>query len=221
MLIAFMEKSPLRAILYLSLIEAGLLLTLGFLVPPSEYPWVSDISPTSGAWAFSVGVFAAVVANRLRAPSLNASTWTAAEFSALTICLLANVMLYRYGPAPGRLVLGSFVGSMGAAPAYALLIVILHSSRGAFSAMLASRPLTYLGEVSFSFYLVHQVVIRKYADSPTIFSKLPPLLQLGIVAVISLVVAMAIFHLIETPSRKGLVRAWNAARRGIEIKRAA
>jgi peptidoglycan/LPS O-acetylase OafA/YrhL len=77
-----------------------------------------------------------------------------------------------------------------------LLVVAAHGDLRAGAPVLRARPLVRLGEISFCFYLVHQLVVRVAralgADDTT--------LALLAVLAVSLLVAAALHHLVERPA---------------------
>lgn len=81
-------------------------------------------------------------------------------------------------------------------PFWVVLIIVFSQQKGVVSKALQWKPLIFLGEASFSFYMVHQLIIRYVAELG--LSKIP-------VAIISLVIAVTASSLIylyfEEPSR--------------------
>jgi peptidoglycan/LPS O-acetylase OafA/YrhL len=78
--------------------------------------------------------------------------------------------------------------------------------------MLHRRSLTYLGEVSFGFYLVHELVIVNLAPHLPSATKVDHVVSLTVIVGAALVSAMALHHVVELPCQ-GAVRRWWARRR--------
>ncbi len=96
-------------------------------------------------------------------------------------------------------------------PAFSLLILSLASANNGFtSRILNSRPLLYLGTISYSIYMVHWCLIQ-FLETFWLFQFQVPfgsgfdqnscLLALGLFTPISLVTAAFTYHLIEVPMR--------------------
>lgn len=97
-------------------------------------------------------------------------------------------------------------------PVLALLIWALAGRSGVLSQFLSWRPIEYLGEVSFAFYMVHQLVIRflQQMDWRTTESFL--LIKILVVFALSLALAVALYHSVEIPYKKLFLKLesdWN------------
>jgi peptidoglycan/LPS O-acetylase OafA/YrhL len=96
-------------------------------------------------------------------------------------------------------------------PAFSLLILSLSSATNGFiSKILNSRPLLYLGTISYSIYMVHWCLIqfletfwlyRFHIPFGSGFDRESCLLALGLFIPISLITAAFTYHLIEVPMR--------------------
>lgn len=105
-----------------------------------------------------------------------------------------------------------FRSSFGALPAVALLILSLAEGRGVISRLCASRPIFFLGEISYSLYMMHMIVLE-ICFLPLDYSRLgreaPPALVLAWLAGALVVVALATlwtFRHVEKPARIALRR---------------
>ncbi|MDF8263354.1 acyltransferase family protein [Luteipulveratus flavus] len=94
------------------------------------------------------------------------------------------------------------------APPFALLIAAaaVNDIRGR-SGLLGHRGLTYAGEVSFAFYLVHELVIRHLPDRPS--TGVPAAMVVLAVSVIS---AVLLHHLVERPAQRWISTGRRARR---------
>ena len=97
--------------------------------------------------------------------------------------------------------------STGAAPLFAFLIYTFTNSSGILGGFLASRPLIYLGEISFAFYLIHQSILLSLQRLPLAESQFAGYFMAAGGLLLSLVAAMVLHHLIEMPARGALIKA--------------
>jgi peptidoglycan/LPS O-acetylase OafA/YrhL len=112
-------------------------------------------------------------------------------------------------PRPDTLILLAMLWTIAAAMA----------ARGRAAALLNARPLAWLGEISFSIYLLHaplQLALKNVADAMDVkLHDLDTALSLGLLA-LSTVVVVGLSHLtwqwIEVPARRGLRTAWQRHR---------
>lgn len=114
--------------------------------------------------------------------------------------------LYRHGQLPG--VSASFnywYRFSGATPIFVILIFIFSQSRGWVTSFLSSRLLVYLGEISYSFYMVHMSVLLVISRLDRIEGDWVEPVQIACCLGISLAVASLLYHLVEVPFRKAIV----------------
>jgi len=86
--------------------------------------------------------------------------------------------------------------------AFGLLIYIIAIGRGRITAWLSLPILVLLGEISFSVYLLHQILLFCYSTHISSFPHLPNILSLSIFWVILLLASYLMWALIEMPSRR-------------------
>jgi hypothetical protein len=93
-------------------------------------------------------------------------------------------------------VIGSMVACGGAA------LVIHTANGGATAAMMAWRPITYIGRISYSIYLVHWplIVLYKWTTGPEL-----GLNEVVYLFALSIVLGASMHHLVEQPLRYGVV----------------
>jgi peptidoglycan/LPS O-acetylase OafA/YrhL len=93
-------------------------------------------------------------------------------------------------------------------PPLALLVWVLARGAGLVSRVLMSGPLTYLGEISYAFYMFHWgVLYYLVVYGPTLgLSALPWGARWAVAGVAALVLAVACYHLYEIPLRDRLRR---------------
>ena len=95
---------------------------------------------------------------------------------------------------------------------FALTIYAFAQTRGVFGRILSSRLAVWLGEISFAFYLIHQVVIVSL--DPYLASNL----QFVVICfVVSLLASALLYRLIEMPMRNAIVACYDGrSQRGRE-----
>lgn len=94
----------------------------------------------------------------------------------------------------------------GMLPIFPMVIIVLGLGRGLLSRLLASRPAIFLGEISYSVYLVHVSVYVFYARHFMPSESAPGPIGLAICIVVSLGIATLIWRFIETPARRAVRR---------------
>ena len=96
------------------------------------------------------------------------------------------------------------IGALG----FAGLIWVFAHQAGFISKTLSTPFLTRLGEISFSMYMCHQILLRWLVGDRTELSVADVCRIFPIYLLLSLVVAMALFFLVETPARHAIVSAY-------------
>ena len=103
----------------------------------------------------------------------------------------------------------AWLGLETCALGFAALIWVFAHEAGPISRALSRRYLTWLGEISFAVYMCHQIILRRLIpDQPKFTDTTRVLETFALVLVLTLLVAAAIFHLVETPARHALVAAY-------------
>lgn len=96
-------------------------------------------------------------------------------------------------------------------PVMALIVFIFSYDKGFFSKVLSHRYFVLLGEASFSFYMIHLIVIRvifKIASDKHIESSVAIISMSLIAFAISVLGSVVIFKLFEVPVNKKLRNRW-------------
>jgi peptidoglycan/LPS O-acetylase OafA/YrhL len=88
----------------------------------------------------------------------------------------------------------------------ALVIFVMASGTGALGRLLSLRPLVFLGEISYSMYLLHQILVTFYARHVEAFSFLAGPLRFPIFLGIVIAAASTTYLVVETPLRKAIRR---------------
>jgi peptidoglycan/LPS O-acetylase OafA/YrhL len=150
---------------------------------------------------FCLGMSAWVLWDRyLRSLRAGVVAWTIAEVSVLLVALLW--CLYGYWKVRASLPtpLEPWFAPSGPAWAFLLVIVTLASGGGLIGRALSTPPLVLLGEISFSIYMLHGILMKIYfthdlVDQPSIIF-FGPLMA----------ASTAAFFLIESPARNFVAR---------------
>ena len=136
---------------------------------------------------------------------------TAAEVGvvALTIAWVIGLPLLGISASIGGPTGAEWAAHAGSGIAFALLIPVLAVGRGAVSRALAVRPLVLLGEISYSLYLLHPLVLYLLVRGfPGALEGLglagAALLWLGVA-----VVAWLSWTCLEVPARRVILEAWD------------
>ena len=100
----------------------------------------------------------------------------------------------------------TYLGSCGAAPAFALLIFVFASQGGAISKLLTHPLAVLLGEISFSMYLLHQLMIHWLVTHRSAWSGLGESTVYCLYWVALLFVSWTVWRFVETPARLAIMR---------------
>ncbi|MDB6174851.1 MAG: acyltransferase 3 [Chthoniobacteraceae bacterium] len=148
-------------------------------------------------WKHSAALFRMrmSVATLLESLSLGLSVWAIVVFSAKT------TLEQTFGES-----WAAYLRHAGAAPAFALLIMVFASQRGLISRGFGSRPAVLLGEISFSIYLLHQIFLRWLLAHRTMFTGVSEgILYIGF-CVVLLAASWLVWRGIERPTRRFLLQ---------------
>lgn len=91
--------------------------------------------------------------------------------------------------------------------AFGFIIPTLSESKGYVSYILSLRPMVYLGEISYSIYLVHYPLCRQLVFIPTWVHNKVGLLDVNSIALfMTIIISIFTYHLIEIPCRDFIKR---------------
>jgi len=172
--------------------------------PGIDPNWLGSVLPVSAFAAFAVGIGAGVWRKALPASSAGYLTGTVIQCGALLAALVANALFASHpiGSTPAG---QSFVLLFGPVPFYATALLALARYDGLVSRALSNRAIVYGGEISYSIYLFHQIVIRWHSGELATFSKVPIWLQYAGVLAVTLILAASVHHLVERPFRRWII----------------
>jgi peptidoglycan/LPS O-acetylase OafA/YrhL len=176
-------------------------------VPATTDPFSASVNlilvtnPLSRLFEFCLGMAGCVLWNRyVRYLSGGILIWTIVEVLALAValfwCLDGFQLVLRAFPSISR----PWFAVSGQAWGFLLIIVALASGRGLVGQVLSTSPTVLLGEISFSVYMLHQILMKIYftydlVDQPSIVF-FGPLMA----------VSATTFFLIESPARDFVAR---------------
>ena len=206
-------KMQSKAITSILLILACIVLTAALMylfkpIPHSEpYSWrwwLILVSPYINFFTFLSGMFLSFFHQRIANSEYNLSR---AKFTVIELLVIALFALYFL--CTFRNLMFSSIFFMYGLP-IGIVITVFSLQKGLVSKVLSSKPLVYLGEISFSIYMVHQIVIRVIEDY--VGNVVGPvndmhgaLNQLG-VGILVVLVSSILYHAIEKPARSAIKR---------------
>ena len=178
------------------------------------------ISPLSRLLEFIVGMAAAQLF-QTRKYTTGRRMGTAIEIGVLLLCLL-NVIASHYAleaidamfpDAP----INQWIGPSSSFLSFAALIYVMAHGLGRVSALLQQRPLVLLGEISFSMYLVHQILILYFLNNKGSFARVGGQLDLVVFFGVLLLLSYLMWRCIELPARAVLTGSAGSVR--LDFKR--
>jgi len=84
-------------------------------------------------------------------------------------------------------------------PVMVFLIIVFAFQKGYISKVMSNKYLIYLGEISFSFYMIHQLLLRYFIHIPLLNNK--PVLYSIVCLFITLIVSHFIYKYYEIPMK--------------------
>lgn len=185
------------------------------LVAETRYPsWVLiQFNPLARLLEFVTGITAYVIWRKyLQQISVSPATWTAIEIGVIT----AFVFIWMQSRSLPVHLFGDFARNWFHQAGQfiiptTMIIILMATSRGAFSLLLSKRPLVFLGEVSFSLYMIHQIVLRWYQSDRSVFAGYSnDAIMIWYIGA-SLIAAIALWAIVEQPCRRIVLSAYRKA----------
>jgi peptidoglycan/LPS O-acetylase OafA/YrhL len=175
---------------------------------------ISYISPLGRIQEFFIGMLAFRVFLRVKDKKyigFKSNTF----FEVLSVCVVLlytrQVLDWAYSLAgSNESPVGELIGNCANGLMFGFLIICFAVNRGALSRFLSMRFFVLLGEISFSMYMLHQVVIRFYGINKHMFDFIPDYLMFPLVLVFVVIAAYFMWRFVEIPAQKHLKRffAW-------------
>lgn len=169
--------------------------------------YVCNVCPVVRCGEFAVGVLLGLGFVRGRArpgpETAGRGWWTVVELAAVAAVVL---LIFRSHKVPLLYRMNGYY-----LPAVAVAVAVFARGRGAVSRLLASRPVVYLSDISFAFYLLHGIAfVHLGAALPTWLGAWP---KAGVMVLITGLMAAGLFHAVEVPLRERIIR-WATPPRG-------
>jgi peptidoglycan/LPS O-acetylase OafA/YrhL len=188
-----LANSTIMSFLAISIVWATLFIMNANLDENSKfYTWLLHIFPVTRLFEFTTGIIMGLLfCKSPKKIAVDEKKLSILEF--LSLGLFALSLWYSVNLDVG------IVRGVYFVPVWCVLIYTFAQQGGIFSKILANRILVYLGEISFSFYMIHQLIIRYYEilDLNTTYRFL---ICLGL----SLTLSAIMYTFFEEPLRKKL-----------------
>jgi len=178
------------------------------------------INPIGRLFEFVLGMCVALYWSRHQTAKLSKLTASLAELGCIALIVLGLFLLRN--AAATRPLLGTagseYMLHSGCGILFAIFICLMAWGRGFVSRILSYAVPVLLGEISYSIYLIHQVLLRYYS-AIQLQGKLPNWVTYAIFWCTLLAGSWLIWLLIEKPSRRAIVHWWdrNAERRAARV----
>lgn len=213
LIINIRKNWPLKLLFSVSLLGLSFLI-ISITRPPAVI--TGDII-TSASWLyiwpparlleFVFGMLAGLVVMQ-KSDSLLDSRWSAIYgFMALTIMICAGILVpnlssWMLSHQWISLPLAGWLNASGAAPFFALGILLLAVSKDFITRALSFKPLVWLGEISFSIYLTHQIIQKTLSLHPQWFASIDQSVQMPGYCIFVIIVSFLLWRFIEKPAQK-------------------
>ncbi|RZL68534.1 MAG: acyltransferase [Variovorax sp.] len=158
-------------------------------------------SPLMRGFEFSLGMAAWVLWKKyLRSMTLSTLAWSVIELASVCLCLawISNFAILNRAISNPWILL--WMGPAGSCWAFAVLIVVFATGGGVLSRMLTVRPMVFLGEISFSIYMLHLVLMKVFVTTLA-WPEVPEVVYFSAL----LALASASYLLVEKPAQRLLL----------------
>ncbi len=149
------------------------------------------INPIVRSFDFILGIVTCQIYRKIKETNINFSKGTLIEVASL---LLLGVFFYYHSDVARAFRYGIYYWI----PMFAIVLTFA-LQKGLFSKLLQHKSLVYLGEISFSFYMVHMIVIKygnQYLPAINDFTKV------GLYFFVALIISALLFEFFEKPVAK-------------------
>lgn len=176
---------------------------------------VAYISPIGRIQEFLVGIMAFVLTRGLKFEFLQRWRWaTAVEVCAVPAFFILLPIIYytsrTFGNGFGKAT-GDYLSHYMSAYLFAAIIILFSKSHGAVSRLLSTRPMILLGEISFSMYLTHQILVRYYMAHRDRFSFISDDYKFYAFMAVTLLLSYLMWRFIETPAQTAIRKLFDRA----------
>jgi peptidoglycan/LPS O-acetylase OafA/YrhL len=193
-------------------VTALAVLAIGRWVPSLDPNWVGFVNPLVNVPVFLLGVASAQLFMRMSPVVPNYWKATMIQCLAVAGALGGNMIFNLFDLADLPPAFQIYLPLSGPTPFYAALLIALARYDGAISRLLSVAALVYLGEISYSIYLFHQLIIRLHSVHMATFSTIPIWDQYAGIWVATIVTAALCHRFVEGPARRGIRALWASGR---------
>ena len=162
-------------------------------------------NPLARLVEFVLGMCIALAWRRSAPLARNLAAATAIEIAAALFCV-ASLLWLRPLADLGRDVLGTagaaWLGHSGSVIAFGVVIFVFAKGEGAVSRLMALPALVILGEISYSIYLLHHILLYAYNANAAKFAHVPDAAALSIFLVVLFLASYLLWALVEMPGRR-------------------
>jgi peptidoglycan/LPS O-acetylase OafA/YrhL len=169
---------------------------------------ITYVNPVVRLKEFVLGMVAALLflksrryvrVNRWIGSLLEVAVLVALPYAVRNVGVLRSRLMTTASPAAA-----TFVDQTSTAVFFGLLVLVFAMNAGVVSRVLSLRPFVVLGEISFSLYVLHQIVINYYQVHPSYFGWIPQALFFTTFLSLMLVLAYLTWRWVEMPARDRL-----------------
>jgi peptidoglycan/LPS O-acetylase OafA/YrhL len=180
-------------------------------------------SPLVRLLEFSTGITVWLLVQRVKSEEIpfSCAQWTFVE-AACIAAMFMGMLLTKHASILGS-ALGAdaefYVAAAGTFPIFAIVIAVFSLGAGLLSKWLSAKPMVFLGEISFSLYMVHYTVVIYFQQHPAAMAY--GWWSYSAVWIISMASAVVLFFFVEQPARKLILGYFRrrASMRGIPAER--
>lgn len=162
------------------------------------------VNPLSRLIEFTFGIFAWTFYSKIN--PVRWPTWksNALEFSSLALLALSLILakeLWLSLKYTNFSAFGYWYAIAGSFVFFGLVVFVFALQKGVISSFLSKRFFVYLGEISFSIYMVHQVILNYLNAFHLSLIKTSPNLAYMIYWVGTITISIILYHCVEVPAR--------------------
>jgi peptidoglycan/LPS O-acetylase OafA/YrhL len=205
---------PLKLMAAAAVVAAAIATCVAFDFPnyDTSYSGVTNlgilyVNPLARGLEFVLGMCGALWWRKIR-PYLGSgfAMWTLVEMAVIGVAVWYFIFLRDYlfhvvvdkSSFPVAIVWLMYVDL---APFFLLLIIVMAGGAGALARLMSTAPLVFLGEISYSVYMLHHVLILWYVNHLGFFSFVPDAIRFGVFVTVLLLLCAASYLAIERPAR--------------------
>lgn len=197
-LLSFLKKNGIIRALMLQILAviALVFIDLFIYMQPPASTWIGYINPIINIPTFALGIASGLACLKVGLYNVKSNKKHMIALLSLIIALYISSIIMGGQNTP----LAIYIHVSACAPIFAILFYYISTVDGLMVWALSRKVIVYLGEISFSLYLVHQIVFRWMVDNRELFSM--PIFGQWIFAVfLSIFISIIMHHLIERPGR--------------------